>query len=53
VFEWDNAGGDAENYPRLRFNEADTTAGVFTQYGADGAWTDHPGADASIKITLE
>ena len=53
VFEWDNSGGDDSNYPRVRYNTANTIKGVFTQFGSDGKWADHCNSDASIKMIVK
>lgn len=53
MFEWDNASGDAANYPRVRYNDSDVIRGCFTKRGVEGNWIDNAGADASIKIRID
>ena len=53
VFEWDTAGGNSANYPRVRYNNINAISGVFTQYGSEGKWVDHSNSDTSIKIHID
>jgi len=52
VFEWDAAGGDSSNYPRVRYNNTDTISGVFTQYSSGEGWVDHSNSDTSLKLRI-
>ena len=52
VFEWDTAGGDSSNYPRVRYNNTNTITGVFTQYASDGKWADQSNSDTSIRMRI-
>lgn len=53
VFEWDPKSGDEANYPRVRYNNANTIRGSFTQFGADSRWVDQQDSDSSIHVVLE
>lgn len=52
VLEWDPAGTDGSNYPRVRYNNADTIDGVFTQYEGGGKWVDRTDSDTSIRMRI-
>ena len=48
TFEYD--GGDAANYVRCMYNNANTVAGDRTQYSVAGGWAETAGEDATFEI---
>lgn len=54
VFEWDPAGGDPANYPRVRYNDSHTIEGVFTYYNPSNVyWADAAHWDTSIRLQID